>query len=118
VHSNADDLAALIETPDRVNAEVAAADAARIVAFLDWVVDVVLGDGEDCARMAKDIGATIDANQAVVAMASAAKKEGSKLPAGSSRHMIEGVEKLMPAMLKCARDPKIQDAFKKLDKAS
>jgi hypothetical protein len=65
--------------------------------------------------MAKDVNALIDANKAILDMAAKAKADGKKLPDDAQKHMMDGAQKMMPAMQKCQADKDVQAAFERLD---
>jgi hypothetical protein len=88
---------------------------ARLVALFDRIVDAVVADKTDCAKMAKDIDAAIDADKALPAAAAKAKKDGKKLPKAAQDHMAEGAKRAVPAMQSCGDKPAVQKAFKRLE---
>ena len=91
------------------------ADVKKFLAFFDKLVDTVVADKDSCPKMAKDVNALIDANQAVLDMARKAKEQGKQLPEDAKNHMMESAKKMMGAMQKCGNDKDVNAAFQRLD---
>ena len=94
---------------------VSEVDAAKFLAFFDKIVDAAVADKGSCDKMASDIAAIIDANKDVVAAASKAKAAGKQLPAAAKQHVMDGVNKMLPAVQDCSSNDKVKAAFEKLD---
>jgi hypothetical protein len=94
--------------------EVSKADAAKFQTFMDKLADISLGDQDNCDKMAADVSAHIDANKDLVDKANAATKSGAKLPKEAQDRVMATVNRMMPALMKCGPNPKVQAAFDKL----
>jgi hypothetical protein len=95
--------------------EVPPAQVTRWITFFDKLVAVVVADQQECDKMASDVTTLIDANRDVIAIAQRAHAAGQKLPEEAQQHMIDGIEKMVPAMQLCGHSPKVITAFKKLE---
>jgi hypothetical protein len=102
--------------PDKqAPAEVTPSEAQAWIALFDKVVDAVVVNREDCAKMAGDINGVVDANQPAIAIARDAKAKGKKLPASAQQHMLDGMRRMVASLDKCGRDEKVATAFKRID---
>jgi hypothetical protein len=88
-------------------------DVDRYLAFFDKLVDIVVADRE-CDKMAGDVGAHIDANQALVDAANAQKQAGFTLPQDAQDRIHDGVTKMTPNLRACGRNDRLRTAFDKL----
>jgi hypothetical protein len=96
-------------------AQVTPSEAKSWLALFDKIVDTVVVDKDDCAKMATDINAVVDANQPTIAMARDAKAKGKKLPTAAQQHMADGARRMIGALDKCGRDEKVGTAFRRID---
>lgn len=96
-------------------AEVTPSEAKSWLVLFDKIVDTVVVDKADCAKMATDINAVVDANQPTIAMARDAKAKGKKLPTAVQQHMADGARRMIGALDKCGRDEKVGTAFRRID---
>ena len=103
------------EQPKQAPAEVTPNEARIWMLLFDKVVDTVVADKDDCAKMATDLDAVVDANQEAIAMARDAKAKGKKLPQAAQQHMVEGARRMLGALDKCGRDEKVGAAFRRID---
>lgn len=92
------------------------ADAQRFLAFFDKLVGVVVANQDDCAKMATGINGLIDANQALLDEAAAARNQNKELPpAVKDKIEKKAREELTPAMMKkCSADKTVQTAFMRM----
>jgi len=92
------------------------ADAQRFLTFFDKLVGVVVANQDDCAKMATGINSLIDANQALLDEASAARNQNKELPpAVKDKIEKKAREELTPAMMKkCSADKTVQTAFMRM----
>jgi hypothetical protein len=97
-----------------VAAEVAAADAAKIVALVDEVAGVVKKHQHDCPKLAAGIERVIEANREVMRAAAAAEVAGKRMPPATQQLMLGKIQAVMPLMKKCTGDPAVVAAFGKL----
>jgi hypothetical protein len=95
---------------------VPAADVEKYLAFFDRLVEVVVADGKDCDKMAIDVAAHVDQNQALVDRANQAKRDGFALPQDAADHIRAGVKKMYPGIAACGGKPQVRAAFDKLGK--
>ncbi len=102
---------------DTATSTASSDDVKKFLAFFDKLVDTVVADKDSCPKMAKDVNALIDANQAVLEMAKKAKESGKQLPDDAKQHMMESAKRMMPAMQKCGNDKDVNAAFQRLDMA-
>ena len=103
------------EQPKQAPAEVTPNEARIWMQLFDKVVDTVVADKDDCAKMATDLNAVVDANQEAIAMARDAKAKGKKLPQAAQQHMVDGARRMLGALDKCGRDEKVGAAFRRID---
>lgn len=103
------------QEPKQAPAEVTPTEARNWIMLFDKVVDTVVVNREDCAKMASGINVVVDANKDTIAMAKDAKAKGKKLPQSAQQHMLDGARKLMGALDKCGRDEKVGAAFARID---
>ena len=96
-------------------AEVTPSEAKSWLALFDKIVDTVVVDKDDCAKMATDINVVVDANQPTIAMARDAKAKGKKLPTSAQQHMVDGARRMLGALDKCGHDDKVGAAFRRID---
>ena len=96
-------------------AEVTPNEARIWLQLFDKIVDTVVADKDDCAKMAGDLNAIVDANQDAIAMARDAKAKGKKLPQSVQQRMIDGARRMVGALDKCGRDEKVGAAFRRID---
>jgi hypothetical protein len=102
--------------PDKqAPAEVTPNEARSWLALFEKVVDAVVTNREDCAKMSTGLNAVIDSNQETIAMARDAKAKGKRLPAAVQQQMVDGMHKMVASLDKCARDEKVGAAFRRLD---
>lgn len=102
--------------PDKqAPAEVTPSEAREWLALFDKVVDAVVVNKDDCARMAVTLDAVIDANPQTIEMARDAKAKGKKLPAPAQQHMLDGARRMIGSLDKCGRDEAVSAAFKRID---
>jgi hypothetical protein len=90
------------------------ADIQKWLAFFDKLVDIVVADKDDCAKMAGDLNKLIDANKDLIQKASDAVSAGKKLPEDAQKHMMASAQKMGPAMQKCGNDKAVQAAFMRM----
>jgi hypothetical protein len=103
------------QEPKQAPAEVTPTEAHNWITLFDKVVDAVVTNREDCAKMASGINVVVDANQSTIAMAKDAKAKGKKLPASAQQHMVDGARKMVGSLDKCGRDEKVGAAFARID---
>jgi hypothetical protein len=103
------------QEPKQAPAEVTPSEAQSWLALFDKVVDTVVIDKADCAKMATDMNAVVDANQKTIAMARDAKAKGKKLPVSAQQHMMDGARRMLGALDKCGHDEKVGAAFQRID---
>ena len=96
-------------------AEVTPSEARVWLQLFDKIVDTVVADKDDCAKMAGDLNVIVDTNQQTIAMARDAKAKGKKLPQSAQQHMIDGARRMLGALDKCGRDEKVGAAFRRID---
>lgn len=102
--------------PDKqAPAEVTPGEAHAWMVLFDKIVDAVVVNKDDCARMAGDLNAVIDANQDTIKIARDAKAKGKKLPASVQQHMLDSMRRMVAALEKCGRDANVATAFKRID---
>jgi len=102
--------------PDKqAPAEVTPSEATSWLALFDKVVETVVVNREDCAKMATEINALVDANQETITMARDAKAKGKRLPPRAIQQMVDGARRMVAALDKCGRDDKVGAAFKRID---
>ena len=91
---------------------VSDADAQKFVAFFEKLVDIAVGNQNDCAKMASGFHAHIDANQALLKRANEAMSQGKKLPP-AARQKVEGkINEFGQAVAKkCGNDKTVQAAL-------
>ena len=65
--------------------------------------------------MAFDVSSLIDHNQDAIDAVRAARAAKRRLPDAAQHHMLEGVQRMVPAMQKCGTHDKVKAAFAKLD---
>ena len=106
------------QEPKQAPAEVTPNEAKSWLALFDKIVDTVVVDKDDCAKMATDINAVVDANQPTIAMARDAKAKGKKLPQSAQQRMLDGARRMLGALDKCGRDEKVGAAFRRIDLGS
>src|SRR4051812_16469381 len=95
------------QEPKQAPAEVTPNEARSWIVLFDKVVDSVVANREDCAKMAGEINVVVDANKSTIAMAKDAKAKGKKLPQSAQQHMMDGARRMMGALDKCGRDEKV-----------
>ena len=83
--------------------------------MFDKIVDTVVADKDDCAKMATDLNAVVDANQPTISMARDAKAKGKRLPTSAQQHMADGARRMLGALDKCGHDDKVGAAFRRID---
>lgn len=103
------------QEPKQAPAEVTPNEARSWILLFDKVVDTVVADKQDCAKMATDLNGVVDANLETIAMARDAKAKGKKLPQAAQQHMVEGARRMLGALDKCGRDEKVGAAFRRID---
>jgi len=92
------------------------ADAEKFVVFFDKLVAIAVTNKEDCTKMAAGFNAHVDANQALIKEAHAAKSSGKELPA-SAKEKIEKKtrEEFGPALSKkCGTDKTVQASLMRM----
>jgi hypothetical protein len=109
--------AAQAQPTAKIAEEVPAADVTRWLGFFDKLVHAVEINAQACDKMASDVGAVIDSNQASIALARDAREKGKKLPRSAQEHMLDGVRRMGPGIEHCAENEKVKAAFGKLDLA-
>lgn len=102
-------------TDKQAPAEVTPSEAREWIALFDKVVDVVVTNKDDCAKMASTLNTVVDANQKTIAMAKEAKARGKKLPVSAQQHMLDGARRMVSSLDKCGRDESVGAAFKRID---
>ncbi len=87
-------------------------DIAKFLAFFNKVADAVIADKADCTKMATDMNAIIDANQASIDAAKKAQASGQKLPQDTVNQMMATAKRMAPALAeKCSKDKGVTDAL-------
>jgi hypothetical protein len=90
-------------------------EVAHFLSFFDSLVDTVVHDAQSCDQMALDVSALIDANQANLAIARAARAAHKRMPNAAQYHMLDGVRRMSPGLDNCSDHAKVKAAFAKLD---
>ena len=92
------------------------ATAERFMAFFDKLVDIVVGNKEDCTKMATAVNAHVDANQALLKEIADAKAANKEPPAAMKDHVMQKTkDELQPAMMaKCSQDKGVMAAFNRI----
>lgn len=102
------------KTEAKADNTVSQADVDQYLAFFDRFVGVMASDQDDCDKMAKDMGALLDANRAILMKAKAAQDAGKTLPEDARDHMVSAATKVGPGVMKCASNPKIAAVLQKI----
>ncbi|MDB4955236.1 MAG: hypothetical protein JWO36_2805 [Myxococcales bacterium] len=92
-----------------------AAELSQFLAFFDKLVDIIVVDKDNCAKMAPDINAHIDANTEILKKAREANKTNAKLPKEAQDHMTKSSQRMMGAIQKCGNDKGVQTAMMRLN---
>lgn len=93
-----------------------AATAERFMAFFDKLVEIVVANKDDCAKMASAVNAHVDANQALLKEIADAKASNKEPPAAMKDHVMQKTkDELGPAMMaKCSQDKAVMAAFNRI----
>lgn len=87
------------------------ADINAFLAYFDKVVDAVVADEKDCAKMAKDINALADANKDLIEKANKAIAAGKKLPDDAQKHIMQSAQKMSPGLMACQKNQDVMNAL-------
>jgi hypothetical protein len=114
------DKAADKKAADKPREEVSDDLAQRFVAFFDKLTTIVVAHKQDCAKMAAEVNAHVDANQPLLKQVAEAKEQHKTLPqATKDRIAKKSAEELAPAMMvKCSSDRIVTNAFLRIRSAS
>ena len=96
--------------------EVSQADADKFLGFFGKFVDAVVGNKDNCTKMAGSINGVIDGNAEILRKANEARAANKKLPKAIEEKMMARVKEMMPAMQKCGSDKDVQAAIARMDK--
>lgn len=91
--------------------EVSAADAEKFLGFFNKVVDAMVANQDDCAKLTKEVSSIIDANVELVKKMQDAKAANKDLPADAKQKMLGRVKEMTPALQKCGQDPGFKAAM-------
>jgi hypothetical protein len=87
----------------------------KFIAFFDKLVAIVVGNKEDCAKMATAVNAHVDANQPLLKEIADAKDQHKEPPQAMKDHVLQKTrDELQPAMAKCGQDKAVMAAFTRL----
>ena len=91
------------------------ADGDKFIAFFDKLADTVTADKADCAKMATDINASVDANKALLDAVKEHMKSGQKMPDDMRQHVMATGKRIGEAVAaKCSNDKPVQAAIGRL----
>jgi hypothetical protein len=95
---------------------LSAATAERFMVFFDKLVDIVVTNKDDCAKMASAVNAHVDANQPLLKEIADAKAANKEPPAAMKDHVMQKTkDELQPAMMaKCSQDKGVMAAFNRI----
>ena len=96
--------------------EVSQADAEKFLGFFNKFVDAVVGNKDNCPKMAGAVNGVIDAHAEILRKANEARDAKKKLPKKFEEQMMARVKEMMPAMQKCGNDKDVQAAIARMDK--
>ena len=83
----------------------------KFIQFFDHVASAVIGNSNNCNRMATAVDALIDANADVIAYAKGAK---SGFPDWARNHITSEAQRMVPALKRCAGSQQVNAAFTRL----
>jgi hypothetical protein len=104
------------KAPPPQKQEVSAADAEKFLAFFNKVVDAMVANKDDCAKLTTAVNGLIDANLDLVKKIQDAKAANKDLPADAKQKMLGRVKEMSPAMQKCGQDPGFNAAMMRVNK--
>jgi hypothetical protein len=96
--------------------EVSKADADRFAAFFNKLIDLIVANQDDCAKMTTSMNGLFDANAALIKDGKEAQKAGTALPKDIKDKMDARIEKeMVPALKKkCFGDKGVQAAMQRM----
>src|SRR5690349_4104871 len=104
------------KAPPPQRQEVSAADAEKFLAFFNKVVDAMVANKDDCAKLTTAVNGLIDANLDLVKKIQDAKAANKDLPVEAKQKMLGRVKEMQPAMQKCGQDPGFNAAMMRVNK--
>jgi peptidyl-prolyl cis-trans isomerase A (cyclophilin A) len=96
-------------------AEISAADAGKLVAFIDKLLPLMVAQKDDCAKMAGVVDAQITANLPMLKTVMKQLAAGKALPKDIEQKLTEKMTKAGESLQKCAADPAVEAAMKRLE---
>ena len=106
---------ALVASSSAFADTVTKADGDKFIAFFDKLADTVTADKNDCAKMASDVNASIDANKALLDSVKEAMKSGKQMPDDMRKQVMAAGKRIAEAeSVKCGNDKGVQAAIGRL----
>lgn len=102
-------------TSSLATAEPSKEDLEKWLAFFDKVVDTVVADKADCAKMTTDLNAMMDDNKVLIEKAKEARNSGKQMPKDVQDRVMANVRRMGEALKeKCLNDKGVQAALDRM----
>jgi hypothetical protein len=98
--------------------EVSAAEAEKFLVFFNKVVDAMVANKDDCAKLTTSVNGLIDQNVDLVKKMQEAKAANKDLPLDAKQKMLGRIKEMTPALQKCGQDPGFTAAMQRVNNKS
>jgi peptidyl-prolyl cis-trans isomerase A (cyclophilin A) len=105
---------ALRAQPAPANAEISAADSAKLIAFFDKLIPAMLASKDDCAKMASAVDGLVTANASMLRTVMKQLAAGKTMPKADEEKLTASMTKDAAALDKCAASPAVTNAMKRI----
>ena len=95
--------------------QLSAADTAKLLAFFDKLIPIMLANKDECPKMAKAIDGLVTQNAAMLRVVMKQLTAGKALPADAEAKLTERMSKDAQSLMTCLSDPTVADAMKRIE---
>jgi peptidyl-prolyl cis-trans isomerase A (cyclophilin A) len=103
-----------LATPAPAATELSAADTTKLVAFFDKLLVAMLAQKDDCAKMAGAVDGVVTSNAVMLRSVMKQLAAGKVVPKDVETKLTERMSKETKSLEKCAADPAVEAAMKRI----
>ncbi|MGE0399655.1 MAG: peptidylprolyl isomerase [Kofleriaceae bacterium] len=102
-------------SPPQEASEISAADSAKLLAFFDKLIPIMIANKDDCPKMAKAINGLVNQNAKMLKSVMGQLSNGKALPPADEQKLTDKMMKDAQSLMTCVSDPAVNGAMKRIE---